>query len=72
MAKTPNGKEVAYRRKLNGNFEIYFTSGGELPQELQGEFTNYANVERAINVYLVKKQSDTTKVKPSADAAVTE
>lgn len=59
MAKTPNGKEVIYKRNPRGNFVIMFTSGGELPQELQGEFTNSTNAEKAINVYLSKKQSET-------------
>lgn len=55
-AVTPKGKEVSYRRNPRGNFEVYFTSGGELPQELQGEFTNQLIVEAAINVFINKKQ----------------
>lgn len=67
MAKTPNGKEVIYKRNSRGYFEICFASGGELPQELQGEFTNSAAAERVISVYIAKKQTETPKTKQTVD-----
>lgn len=60
MAKntTPNGKELEIRRNERGFFIITFTSGGELPIELQGIFTDSAKAERALNVYLNRKNTE--------------
>jgi hypothetical protein len=67
VAVTPKGKEVAYRRKTNGMFEIYFTTGGELPLELQGEFSDSTRCTNAITIYMSKKNPEVTKAEESAE-----
>jgi hypothetical protein len=59
---TPNGKEIEiFRDKQSAQYKIQFTSGGELPEELTGIFTNELFAETAINKYLEKQE--TKKVK---------
>lgn len=72
MAKhvTPNGKEIEIKRDSRGLFVIAFTSGGELPEELQGSFTDTAKANRAISVYLSKKIATTAKVEKDAKSTV--
>lgn len=59
---TPNGKEIEI--KYDGrNCKVQFSTGGELPVDLQGEFTSPWFAEMAINKYLGKKEETTTKGK---------
>ena len=59
---TPNGKEIQiFRDKVSAQYKIQFSSGGELPEELTGIFTNELFAETAINKYLEKQE--TKKVK---------
>ena len=59
---TPNGKEIQiFRDKASAQYKIQFSSGGELPEELTGIFTNELFAETAINKYLEKQE--TKKVK---------
>lgn len=56
---TPNGKTIAIRRQeQDGLLEIYFTSGGELPEILKGSFTSTHEAEKLINLYLAGRVSD--------------
>ena len=58
---TPNGKELKVVVAPNtGHFKIIFTSGGELPAELQGLFTSSVYAEKHIAAYLGKKQGSST------------
>ena len=59
---TPNGKEIQIQRDpKSAQYFIQFGSGGELPEELDGIFTNQLFAETAINKYLEKQE--TKKVK---------
>jgi hypothetical protein len=59
---TPNGKEIeVYRCPQSAQWKIKFTSGGELPEELSGIFTNGTFAETAINKYLEKQETKKTK-----------
>jgi hypothetical protein len=59
---TPNGKEIQiFRDRVSAQYKIQFSSGGELPEELTGIFTNELFAETAINKYLEKQE--TKKVK---------
>ena len=59
---TPNGKEIQiFRDKVSAQYKLQFSSGGELPEELTGIFTNELFAETAINKYLEKQE--TKKVK---------
>ena len=54
---TPNGKEIQiFRDKQSAQYKIQFGSGGELPEELTGIFTNQLFAETAINKYLEKQE----------------
>lgn len=53
MIKTHNGKEIQIvRNGTTSAYKIQFGSGGELPQALEGMFTNERSAIAAINVYL--------------------
>ena len=61
-----NKKELEIRKKPGTvNLEIKFAGGGEVPQELRGEFTNEFMAKKAISLYLdkraVKRVSDTNR-----------
>jgi len=59
---TPNGKEIEiFRCPQSAQWKIKFTSGGELPEELGGIFTNEKFAETAINKYLEKQETKKTK-----------
>ena len=51
--KTFFGKEISWFRNPRGAFQVKFTTGGELPMCLSGEFTHYNKMEDAIVMYLV-------------------
>lgn len=54
---TPKGKEIT-TYPIDRNIGIMFKSGGELPEELSGIFTDKRNAEIAIQKYLGKKSKD--------------
>lgn len=54
---TEKGKEITTYPE-GRNYRIKFTSGGELPEQLSGIFTDQRKVEEAINIYLGKKSKD--------------
>jgi hypothetical protein len=59
---TPNGKEIeTYRCPQSSQWKIKFNTGGELPEELTGIFTNEKFAETAITKYLEKQE--TKKIK---------
>jgi hypothetical protein len=59
---TPNGKNIEIQRdKSTAQYKIQFTTGGELPLELSGIFTNETYAQTAVNQYLDKQE--TKKVK---------
>ena len=54
--KTPAGKEIGLRLANNTSlWEVEFKSGGQLPKELGGMYTNTASAAMAIEKYLGKK-----------------
>jgi hypothetical protein len=62
---TPNGKNIEIQRdKSTAQYKIQFTTGGELPLELSGIFTNETYAQTAVNQYLDKQE--TKKVKSEA------
>ena len=65
---TPNGKEIqVVRDKQTAQYKIQFGSGGELPEELTGIFTNELFAETAINQYLEKQQTKKAKADSKED-----
>ena len=59
---TPNGKEIQIQRDpRSAQYFIQFDSGGELPEELTGIFTNELFAETAINKYLEKQETKKAK-----------
>lgn len=58
--KTPNGKEITtfYSGR---NLAVRFTSGGELPEELSGVWTNEVELDKTIQKYLAHKERDGNK-----------
>lgn len=56
--KTPKGKELVIKPDGRGFFEISFTSGGELPGELCGIFSDPTRAQIAINIYLGRKEQE--------------
>lgn len=60
---TPNGKEIQiFRDSVSAQYKIQFGSGGELPEELTGIFTNELFAETAINKYLEKQETKKAKL----------
>ena len=54
---TPGGGELEITfGKRYGLYEIYFRTGGPLPKELQGKFTEISRAEYAIESYLNRKK----------------
>lgn len=55
VGKTKAGKEIGYRVPEGTNlYQITFTSGGEVPKELQGGWNDIRQMEIAIKHYLAK------------------
>ena len=51
-------KELKIRTRPEGNlYDIHFDNGGELPKELGGVYTSRVYAQRAINTYLIKRDS---------------
>lgn len=54
--ETPNGKTItSFRDARTTMWKIKFTSGGELPADLAGEYTHEQGADNAIRVYLNTK-----------------
>lgn len=59
LGETDNGKVIeAYMQETRGLYRIRFNSGGELPKELEGEFTNVGEAQKEVNVYLSNKEAE--------------
>lgn len=59
---TPNGKEI----QIVGDrtlYKIQFSTGGQLPKELQGLFTSHTEAKRKIDQYLEKKLNGKSTIK---------
>ena len=55
VGKTKAGKKIAYSVKPNqALYTIHFTTGGQLPDELSGQWNCTRQIENAINSYLNK------------------
>lgn len=52
--ETPNGKGILIIRSPFGRYKIKFHQGGELPEELTGEFMRVRDADKAIAQYLDK------------------
>jgi hypothetical protein len=49
-------KDLVIRKLRDGSgYTVHYEKGGELPAQLQGEFTKYAFAEEAISAYLATK-----------------
>ena len=54
---TPNGKEIKIvNAPGTGHYQIQFTQGGELPQELTGFYTSSAIAQVAVRNYLLNNK----------------
>jgi len=54
---TPNGKEIKIvNAPGTGHYQIQFTQGGELPQELTGFYTSSAVAQVAVRNYLLNNK----------------
>jgi len=54
---TPNGKEIKIvNAPGTGHYQIQFTQGGELPQELTGLYTSSAVAQVAVRNYLLNNK----------------
>ena len=51
VAKTGRGKEIQVRNMGNGTYSIEFSTGGEVPKILQGEYS-FDGAKRQIDKYL--------------------
>ncbi len=58
--ETPNGKIIQPYYSGSG-IAMKFTTGGEIPEALSGLYTDMVNVERAVNLYLAKKEEKASK-----------
>ncbi len=54
---TSGGKEIKLEQDFYGKWTIHFSPGGELPKELQGQFTREDLAHEAIQVYLAKRKA---------------
>lgn len=53
LGKTQSGKKIGYREVGHSRFkEAAFTSGGVVPPELRGNWTDPTQLEAAIKAYL--------------------
>lgn len=57
IAETPEGKEIGYCFKPGTSlYQIAFASGGQLPKELEGVFSNLHAVQGKVAAYLASKE----------------
>ena len=55
LGKTKNGKIIqCYRGPKFGHYIVEFADGGQIPQELGGEWTRMQFLKNALDVYLSK------------------
>lgn len=65
--ETPNGKEIEiYRCPVSAQYRIKFTSGGELPEQLSGLYTDSIIAQTDVLRYIEEKESK-KKVKDTKD-----
>lgn len=66
VGKTVAGKEIGYKVPEGKAFyEIFFTTGGEIPEELSGGWTDARQIMNRVTAYLYKdKQKDIKKKTP--------
>jgi hypothetical protein len=58
VGETKFGKEIeVYRMKHGRTFKVRFIGGGEMPEELSGEYVRFADAEFAVEVYLIRNAS---------------
>lgn len=55
---TPAGKEIRMKYTPRGSIVLCFYPGGELPEELSGEFTSSAVAEQTVLCYLASKETE--------------
>lgn len=59
-------KELKIRYSQPNAFEVYYEGGGELPEVLQGRFTDRRNAQAAIDNYLLTRKPRGKKVDEDA------
>lgn len=70
VAETAGGKEIGYRKvPFSTLYEIAFTSGGEVPSELQGKYSLLRNLIADITSWLVKAENVRTEAKKATSRA---
>lgn len=58
VATLPSGKEIGYKEIGQNRFkQICFKSGGEIPKELQGMWTDPMSIEKAIKSYVIQMEN---------------
>lgn len=55
LTSTPNGKTISLYFHPDSTYFVRFKEGGELPVEFQGKFTDEAQAQHFINVYLSRE-----------------
>jgi len=56
--ETPNGKEIEiYRCPTSAQFRVKFTSGGELPEQLSGLYTDSLIAQTDVLRYIEEKET---------------
>ena len=62
VGKTPSGKEIGYREVGHSRYkEAAFKDGGELPEELKGNWTDPRMLEDRIQVYINRMEANFAK-----------
>jgi hypothetical protein len=61
--ETANGKEVKVVPTGRGAYKIQFTTGGELPEALSGEYTSSSTAYIAAVTYVEKTKEKVKKTK---------
>lgn len=62
MNVTPNGKEInIVRDAKTAHLKIQFSTGGEIPEMLDGFYTSHTQAQKAINKYLESKKDKKEK-----------
>lgn len=68
LGTTAAGKEIeAYMQGNRCLYKIRFTSGGQLPDNLTGEYTSVGEAQKDVDVYL--KELETKKTVKTSKAA---
>jgi hypothetical protein len=58
--KTKNGKVIKINVDANGYLYVTFGSGGQVPGELSGKYTNFQACANAVKIYI---ETDTKPIK---------